>query len=47
MNTQWNKETDMCEDKTDTDSDGNLMPIRMYKMFLPDTNKDELNKSIK
>ena len=36
----------MCKFKLDTGSDGNLMPVRMYKLLLPQTNIDELNKSI-
>ena len=31
-----------CKYKIDKSSDGTLMPIRMYKMFFPHTNINEL-----
>ena len=34
----------MCKFKLDTGSDGNLVPIRMYKMFLQ-ANINDFNKS--
>ena len=37
---------DTCKYKIDTGSDGNLMPIRKYKLLFPHTNLNELNTSI-
>ena len=42
LKTKSSQRIDKCEYKIDTYSDGNLMPIRMYKMFLPHTDINEL-----
>ena len=41
------EKVDICEYKLDTDSDGNLMFIRMYKMLLLHTEINQLNQFIK
>ena len=41
------QKVDTCEYKIDTDSDGNLMPIRMYKVLFLHKNISDLNKSVK
>ena len=37
---------EMYEHKIDTGSDGNIMPINMFKMLFPHTKITDLNKSI-
>ena len=46
LKTKSSQRKDTCKYKIDTGSDGNLMPIRMYKMLFPHTNINELNKAI-
>ena len=36
----------ICEYKIDSGRNGNLIPIKMLKVFLPDTEIADLNKSI-
>ena len=38
LKTKGRQKIDMCEYKIERGSDGNLMPIRMYKMLFPHTN---------
>ena len=47
LKTKSSQRTHTCKCKIDTDSDGNLMPIRMYKMLFLHTNVNELNISKK
>ena len=46
LKTESYQKKETCKYKMDTSNDGNLMPIRMYKMLFPYTNITDLNKSV-
>ena len=46
LKTKSNQKTETCQYKIDTGSDGNLIPIRMYKVIFPCTNITKLSKYI-
>ena len=46
LNMRSSCRTDVYKYKIDTGNDGNLMPIKSYKMFFSCTNVNELNKFI-
>ena len=46
LQNKYKKETStLCKYKIDTISNGNLMPINMFKMLFPNTTIADLNKS--
>ena len=46
LRTKSSQRAEICKYKTDTGSDGNLMPIKMFRMVFPYTNITDLNKSM-